>query len=459
MQLIIRSAGTRRVLGASAAIVILTAGLAAPDRAGAQQPSDMVDGIIAVVDDTAVLLTELQDHVIRLQINQGMRVPEDMRGRLEFYRQALQQKVNEVLLYVHANREGVTVPETQVENAVESSIAQIKRQFDSELEFQQALAAREMTEAEFRIQLTEEARTALVSRTYLQQKVAEVQPIPVSDEEIADAFEAQRRALGPKPAMISLKQVIVAPTASETARLAADEEARQALSRARAGEDFGRLAREFSDDPASRTDGGSVGWVRRGQFLSQFEDALFALRPGQISDIVESAVGLHIIKLERVRGNERLASHILIRPEITDTDVDRARETAQEVAIALRAGTDIDSLINLYHDPNERSSLTDVARDRLPADFSDALDGAGEGEVVGPIELSTTGPIPTKFAVVQVLRTSSAGEWTLDDWRDRLRQQIQDNKMIDKVVQDLRESTYIDVREEMLDVIVAMPTG
>lgn len=439
------------------ALLCVAAALLAPSRAPAQRPSELVDGIVAVVDDTAVLMSELQEYVFNLQINEGMSIPEDPQQRQALYRQALEQKVNEVILYVHARRQDITVPERNVEERVNERIGQIKQQFNSELEYQQALASLGMTEAEFRIQLTEQARTALISRDFLQQRVSQTQPIPVSDEEIRDVFEAQRRSLGSKPAMITLKQVIIAPRPGEERRLAAQEQAEQALSRARAGEDFGKLAREYSQDPASREEGGDLGWVQRGQLLPEFEVALFAMRPGQISDIVATSAGLHIIKLERVRGNERLTRHILIRPELSDEDVARARELAERVAADIRAGADIDSLINVYHDPIQPSSLTDTPRDRLqPPEFRAALEGAAEGDIVGPIQVSA-GSIGPRFAVVQVMDITAAGEWTLDDWRERIRQQVEQNKMIERVVQNLRESTYIDVREEMLDALAALP--
>lgn len=438
--------------------LFVTLALLVPSRAPAQRPSELVDGIVAVVDDTAVLMSELQEYVFNLQINEGMSIPEDPQQRQALYRQALEQKVNEVLLYVHARRQDITVPERTVEERVNERIGLIKRQYNSELEYQQALASLGMTEAEFRIQLTEQARTALISRDFLQQRVSQAQPIPVSDEEIRDVFEAQRRSLGPKPATISLKQVIITPSPDEEARLAAEEQAEQALTRARSGEDFGKLAREYSQDPASREEGGNLGWVQRGQLLPEFEEALFAMRPGQISDIVQTSAGLHIIKLERVRGNERLTRHILIRPELTDEDIARARELAERVAADIRAGADIDSLINVYHDPIQPSSLTDIPRDRLqPAEFRAGLESADEGDIVGPIRVSA-GSIGPKFAVVEVIDTTEAGEWTLEDWRERIRQQVEQNKMVERVVQNLRESTYVDVREEMLDALAAIPT-
>jgi parvulin-like peptidyl-prolyl isomerase len=98
---------------------------------------------------------------------------------------------------------------------------------------------------------------------------------------------------------------------------AARQKAEDLLKRARAGEDFAALAKENSEDPGSKEKGGDLGWFSRGQMVKQFEDAAFGLKDNEISDIVESPFGYHIIKVTGHRtdnGQEQVqASHILIR--------------------------------------------------------------------------------------------------------------------------------------------------
>ncbi len=432
-------------------VLLIAAVWVAPARAAAAQVQpELIDRIIAIVGDTAVLQSELQEQVFRLRA-QGTQIPND-RGQLrQLLSQILRQRISEVLVVLHAVRAGVTVTEDEVNQLVDERVQQIRRQFPTEVAFQQALQQAGMTAAEFRIQITDQSRAELLTQRYLGQRVSELQPVPISEEEVRERFEAQKASLGPKPAMISLQQIVLLPRPSEDADLEARATAERALSRARSGEDFARLAREYSDDPGSRDKGGELGWMRRGNLLPEFERVLFDMRPGEISDIVETVVGYHIIKLDRVRGAERFSSHILISPTMTAEDEARTMQLAEEVAVALRQGADIDSLSNLYHDPQEQTTLTRFPQEQLPSEYRTALAGTAAGDIVGPFRIPAPALPVSKVGVLAVRDISPGGDWVLDDVRDTIRQQLQQDGMLEQVIQRLQDSTYIESRDEALD--------
>jgi peptidyl-prolyl cis-trans isomerase SurA len=402
-----------------------------------------VDRVVAVVGDTVILESEIQEQALQLQA-MGARIPQDPTERERFLRDLLEQRIDDLVLLLHARKEGITVSDAEVTDAVDDRLARIRRRFPSETEFLRALQATGRTLAEFRLQLTQQVRNELLIQRYLQANQHRFPTVAVGEEEIRAFFEQQKPALGPKPPTISFVQIVVRPEPSDSAKAAARAEADRALAELRAGADFAVVARRYSDDAATRDEGGDLGWFRRGQMVRAFEEAAFALRPGELSGIVETPFGYHILRVDRVRGAERRARHILIRPELTERDLERATALADSLATLLRAGADPAELAARFGDPEEEAEVTGLPRDRLPPEYAAALADAGPGDVVGPFAV-TVGHT-TKQVVVRVTGVQPGGEWTLDDLRDQIHAQLQQQKRIEGFVKRLRERTYIEVR-------------
>lgn len=143
----------------------------------------------------------------------------------------------------------------------------------------------------------------ILADKFVAEKVAAT--VKVTEADARAYYEANPKEFEhPEQAKIWMIMAAVPKNASETERAAAREKAARARARLAKGEDFAAVARELSDDP-SRQRGGEIGWVRKGMLFPELEPNVFALEPGQISEVLESPRGFHVFRLEARRGPGR----------------------------------------------------------------------------------------------------------------------------------------------------------
>ncbi|GBC77134.1 Foldase protein PrsA 3 [bacterium HR08] len=177
---------------------------------------------------------------------------------------------------------------------------QVRRQY-GELLLLAERARKEGLDRDPRVALQLRVFPAFILQSYLLRELQ--QRMSVSDEEIRRYYQEHKNEFEQVRArhiLFSTRPIARdgnPPPDRETVR----RKAQEVLRRARAGEDFAALARAFSDDPGSKDKGGDLDFFGRGRMVREFEDAAFALQPGQISDLVETSYGFHIIKVEARR--------------------------------------------------------------------------------------------------------------------------------------------------------------
>jgi peptidyl-prolyl cis-trans isomerase SurA len=424
----------------------------AADSARAQViPSDVADRIIAVVGDSVVLQTQVIEEIQRLRISDPD-VPDPNDPDYEaFFRDVLDAAVDRlVVLQAAAQDTLIEADDVQVDRLVSERIEDLQTQFGGMPALQIALQNDGWTLGEFREYLRNDFRQLQIFQLYFQRRLQDARPVEVTEEDLVARFQEAIAQLEQRPRLLTFRQVVIRPTASDSAKAVARAEAEAVLERVIAGEDFATLARESSDDLGTASVGGDLGWFRRGQMVEGFDEAAFGLPAGSVSRVVESVFGFHIIKVERVRGRSEVqARHILKMAEVTEADLERARGVADEVVRRARAGESMVALYDEFSDPLASDSVT-IPFDQLddmPGAYG-VLNGVRGNEVVGPLEYrGSSGQLSdVRFAVVKVLEVREAGAYTLEDLRPQIAAQLQQERQRERILEELKERTYIELR-------------
>src|SRR5213080_3575769 len=407
-----------------------------------------VDRIMAIVGTTPILASQVEEQLVLAQ-SQGAKVPEDSAGREAARRQVLSQMADEELLVQQAERDTtIKVTEQEVQDAVEQTVQNVRKQFTSITEFQgQLRAAGFVSEEEWRRWLADQQRRSILQQRLIEdlKQRGKLKPIPPSDAEMHAFWESSRAQQPKRPAAISFRQVVIVPKPDSVASARALELAESLVVALRGGANFAEVAKKYSADSASREQGGELGWFRRGVMVKQFEDVAFRLRPGTISDVVPTEFGYHIIQVERAQPAEILARHILIQPTISAGQLAIAKRLADSVHDALAHGAPFDSLARLYADPNEPKLADALPVSELPPDYEKVVGG---DTVPGwkPVFQTSASTARPRFVVFELVKRLSEGELSFDEVKDRIREGLGQQLAVKHYLDLLRRTTYVDVR-------------
>ncbi len=426
-----------------AAPVALAAQVAVPAAKRADIP---VDRVVAVVGSQPILWSDVMS-TINQQRASGLTLPTDSLGQQKLAQQTISDLVDEEILLHKAKDLKVEVADAELTPNVDRQVQTVRSQFQGEEEFRAELRKAGMgTPEEYRKTLMEQFRRRLIQQRVFAELQKKSKPRNVTDPQIDSAFEKNREALQKRPATITFRQIVVAPKASTAAKLVARTKADSLLAEIRRGGDFEQIAKRESMDPGSKAVGGDLGWTRRGATVPEFERMMFALNPGQISPVFETAFGYHILRVDRVQAGEVKARHILITPVIDSLDIARGRLEADSVARTWRTGTSFDSLAAKHHDPaEEKGILQPFPKDSLPASYSQAVAGKKAGDITDAFQLAgTRGQV--KFAVLQIATVTEVGQYDRKEIREQIRSQLAAERSTRDMLDEMRKQTFVAVK-------------
>ena len=270
----------RMALAVAVATVLAASCSKKKDHAAAFPDSLAAEEVIATVNDEPITGDELK---VLAYTASGMM---DSTRSPSFNIRLLDQMIDRKLMMQEAKAAGVTIPDTIVTNVLD----QFVRQFGGEQQVDQMLAPMGLTRDDFRNAIQRD----LTIRKYVDEKITS--SIVVADADIR-AFYDQNPDMFAGQDSVHVRHIILLSHEGDQEQQKADRLAQMKAIRTRAlnGEDFAELARQYSQDNVAQQ-GGDLGYFPRGMMVKPFEDAAFALKKGQISDVVETQFGLHLIK-------------------------------------------------------------------------------------------------------------------------------------------------------------------
>ena len=288
----------------------------------------VVDRILATVNNEHIFLSEFEK-ITRPTIEQYRLVtpiPEQTEERIkELKQRILDQMIDEKLILQEVKKKKIRVSKRELEHGIE----QIKSRFDSEDEFKKELIRENMTEAKFR-ERTEQQLMAMklidleVRAKLLPPTDAEVKaiydkikliidgkelPEKVSEQEKRDLTALARIIERTYSELVRAKHILIRSDKDDPIReqTAAKRKIQDIQKRIKSGKDFSELAELYSEDTASARRGGDLGYFTRGDMVEEFEKVAFRLPVGEISDIVKTEFGYHLIKVDEKRAARRIS--------------------------------------------------------------------------------------------------------------------------------------------------------
>lgn len=411
------------------------------------QDKKIIDQIVATVGNRIILLSDVEAQYQQYLL-QGNYKNETVKC------QALDKLMLQKLLLHQGILDSVEV----TDNQVESELSRRLEYFVSQLGSEEKLEEYYKKSVE---EIRDEFRPLVKDQLTVQSMQSKVtSSVTVSPAEVKTFYESIPKDSLPFinaeiEYMQIVKKVPVSAEEKEAVRIRL-EEIRQRIIK---GEDFGTLAFLYSKDPGSAKNNGELGFVRRGDFVPEFEAAAFRLKPGELSGIVESKFGFHIIQLIERRGEQINVRHILLKPEIKDDDVRNVISQLDSLAKAIRNDSvsfakaaekfsdDLETRYNSGLVVNQKTNNSRFETDQVDPTVFFTLDKLETAQVSDPTAMQCDDGM-TAFRILMLKSRTQPHQANLKEDYQRLRELALSNRqsaaLQDWVIRK-KKSTYIHI--------------
>ncbi|MBK9985020.1 MAG: peptidylprolyl isomerase [Saprospiraceae bacterium] len=354
------------------------------------QDTIVLDKIIAKVGGEVIFHSDVEEQMAMMRERKA--TPGDAERCL-----ILESLMAQAMLVHYAKIDSVEVTDDQVESEIDSRMNQILSMMNNDRKMFQDVYGQTVSE------MREQVKDDMLRKLLADKMRAEIMnKVGVTPSEVVDFYHRiPADSLPYFNAEVELAEIVIKPKVNQEERAKALQKINSIKDQIKAGADFEELARKYSDDGSAK-DGGNLGWTTRGNFVPEFEGAAFQLEKGQISDVVESEFGFHIIQLIERRVNSINTRHILIRPRITDPDLEKTKNKLDSIKHLIEIDTmtfadavhkfgdkKVQSFSNNGRMINPKTSNTFFETGDVDSEIFFNIDTLSVGEITPPIQYRT----------------------------------------------------------------------
>lgn len=422
-------------------LLILTAGLTVFSKISHSQQEG--DRIVAIVGNHIILESDLQ-----YQIQLYMRQNQLTQINPAIINQIFQQLINEKILIAKAEQDSIEIKPEEINKELDFRVKSLLEQYGSE---ERIVEIYGMSIGKIKLLLREDLENKMKSERIKRRKFPS--GISVTDREVREFYRTYSDSLPPSSNEYEITHIFILRNVTEDEKKLAYEKASLILDSIKQGVDFGELAKRNSSDIQSAEQNGDLGFARKGVFVKEFEEELFSMNePGDISQIVETQYGYHIIKLTDKRGDQRRSSHILIPfPKLESNDFQTIAFLKDIKEKILSSEMTFEEAAEKYSQEKETKDkggyLGFVSEERLDSNISAVLKKLSPNEITDPVRIGDNENYG--YEIVKLISINPAHKLTLETDYDKIKKFTEFEKEaveINKWIEELKKSIYVDIK-------------
>lgn len=416
----------------------------------AQQPQ-VVDQVAAVVGRNIILQSDIENQYLNYRMQNAIKGSgKEMRCAI------LEDMLFQKLLVAQAEVDSIVVDDAQVNSELDRRIGGFINQFGSQEKLEQYY---NKTISQIKSELFPIIKEQLLAQQVQQQIIADVSVTP---SEVRNYFKSLPKDSIPQiKTEYVIQQLVKKPPISIEEKIRVKKRLLELRKRILKGENFSTLAILYSEDPGSAKNGGELGFYGRGQLYPEFEAVAFKLKEGEVSDIVETEAGYHIIQLIERKGDYINVRHILLIPKVSPADLYKARHELDSIANLINSDSiSFDDAVARFSEGENKNNGgylinpytggTSFEAEQLDPSVSFVIDKLKVGEISNPVPMKTDKQ-KDAYRILYLKSKTKPHRANLKDDYPKIQQwalQQKQKKYVDDWVKEKSKNTYIRISDD-----------